>query len=158
MDGERGYNSSHCIGSLRVIGTLPALYPFLSVSLSPDSLLPPSYASLPHRRISFYEGLERALLCALCRCLTILYRHCGQLHRICPFSVLPLLSQRHLTYRPIDFSTFRLSIPYIPNFNQLYVFFDLLTIEAIDKFEMVALRGLLTSWRWRRIVYVLRSR
>lgn len=39
MDGERGYNSSHCIGSLRVIGTLPALYPFPSVSLSPDSLL-----------------------------------------------------------------------------------------------------------------------
>lgn len=109
-----------------------------------------------YRRISFYEGLERALLCALCRCLTILYRHCGQLHRICPFSALPLLSQRHLTYRPIDLSTFRLPIPYIPNFNQLYsLYIFFLTNEAVDKFEMIAL----TSWRWRHVVStILRSR
>ena len=153
MDGERGYNSSHCIGSLRVIGTLPALYPFLSVSLSPDSLLPPSYASLP-TVVSHFTKASSARYYA--RYAAILYRHCGQLHRICPFSALPLLSQRHLTYRPIDLSIFRLPIPYIPNFNQLYsLYIFFLTNEAVDKFEMIAL----TSWRWRHVVStILRSR
>lgn len=158
MDGERGYNSSHCIGSLRVIGTLPAFYPFLSVSLSPDSLLPPSYASLP-TVVSHFTKASSA-------------RYYARYAAASPFYIAIaancIASARFLLFRfyrnaisPTDqsiFPPFDYLFPiYQTSTNYTHCIFSS-TIETVDKFEMIAFRGLLTSRRWRRVVSILRSR
>ena len=98
VDGERGYNSSHCIGSLWVIGTPPpcspaSIYSCLSRSLcftlSRGSLPSPSYASLP-TVVSHFTKAWSARYYARYAGASLFYRHCGQLHRICPFCALPV--------------------------------------------------------------------
>jgi len=61
VDGERGYNSSHCIGSSRVIGPSPG---FLLFTLSRFLALhlPQPLRTQPSYRISFSEGPARACI------------------------------------------------------------------------------------------------
>lgn len=88
VDGERGYNSSHCIGFSRVIGPSPSLLFFsLSASRPPQPLRihPPIVSHfLKARR-------ERVLCHTLCPNLAI-YRCCGQLRRFVPFQLRSGLS------------------------------------------------------------------
>lgn len=61
VDGERGYNSSHCIGSSRVIGPSPGFLP-LPLPRDPPSSTP---SCSPSYRISFSEGPARACIVPL---------------------------------------------------------------------------------------------
>lgn len=86
VDGERGYNSSHCIGSSRVIGpSLPvSSWPPLSPCPGAHTILNPF---VPHPPIvsHFLKARRECVLCrSLCPNLAI-YRHCGQLRRLCRF-------------------------------------------------------------------------
>lgn len=113
VDGERGYNSSHCIGSLRVIGTAPlcspaSIYFCLSRSLCftlPRGSLPsPSRASLPTVVSHFTKAWSARYYARYARA-SLFYRHCGQLHRICPFCALPVSATASgpRTLRPTNF-------------------------------------------------------
>lgn len=84
VDGKRGYNSSHCIGSSRVIGPSPG---FLLFTL-PRFLalhLPQPLRTHPPIVSHFLKARREHVLCrSLCPNLAI-YRYCGQLRRLCRF-------------------------------------------------------------------------